>query len=579
MASRGVFVGVGAFSFVINVLLLTVPLYMLQIYDRVLTSRSFDTLILLTVLAVGLLLVVGLLEFTRLRVLTRVGTRIDARLNRTLFAALVNARVGGQAGSNSQSLRDLDTLRGFLSGHGLLAFFDAPWTPLFVGVIFLMHPLLGAIALVSVLVLFGLAVVSELASRAPLKEAAKAAIDAGSFADASLRNAEVIKALGMLPGIRRRWLERHRTSLVLQTEAGDRVGLIAALAKFTRLVVQIAMLGTGAYLAITQVITPGVMIAGSIILSRALAPVEAAISGWRGFVGARSAYSRLQYILMTNPARRQPMPLPDPAGKVSVEGLVAAPPGITKPYLLNIGFDIEPGEALGIVGPSGAGKSMLARLLVGIWVPMAGHVRIDGADLSDWGRDRLGPHIGYLPQEAELLDGTVEENISRFATPDPGATIAAARKVGVHEMILNLPDGYDTLLGTGGMILPGGQRQRVALARALYGDPAVIVLDEPNTNLDNEGECALREVIQGLKSEAKTIVVISHRSSVLLSADKLLVLREGRQILFGGRDEVLAKIAPNGVKIPAAPQAKTTPAKAPETVPPCPTEVQLGPVS
>ena len=578
-ASRGVFAGVGGFSFVINALLLTVPIYMLQIYDRVLTSRSFDTLILLTVLAVGLLLTIGLLEFTRLRLLTRVGTLIDARLNLALFAALVGAQLGGQAQSGSQPLRDLDTLRGYLSGHGLLAFFDAPWTPLFVGIIFLMHPLLGTIALASVIVLFGLAILSELTSRAPLKEAAKATIHASTFADAALRNAEAIKALGMLPGIRQRWLKRHQTSILLQTQASDRVGLISAVAKFTRLVVQIAMLGTGAYLAIQQIITPGVMIAASIILSRALAPVEAAIGGWRNFIGARSAYARLQALLTANPARRTTMALPRPVGKLLVDGLAAAPPGFTKPFLLNIGIAIEPGEMLGIIGPSAAGKSMLARLLVGIWVPLAGHIRLDGADISEWDRDQLGPYIGYLPQDVALLDGTVEENISRFGAPDPDATVAAAMKAGVHEMILGLPKGYDTMLGTGGTILPGGQRQRVALARALYGDPCVIVLDEPNSNLDNEGEGALRDIIRGLKSKGKTLVVVSHRYSVLLSADKILVLREGRKILFGDRDDVLAKIAPSTSNNAVAPQPSKTPAETANKASPCVTKVQLRPIT
>lgn len=541
-ASGGAFVAVGVFSFFVNALMLTLPIYMLQIYDRVLTSRSADTLIMLSVLAVGLLLTVGVLEFVRTRVLVRIGARLDTQLNAPLFSSLVDERLAGERGNGGQPLRDLDALRTFLTGSGLLAFFDAPWTPLFIAFIFVLHPLLGAIALVSAVLLFLLAVAGEFASRGPLREATGASIAAGRFAESSLRNAETIEALGMQSGVRNRWLDRHLTALALQSKASDRAGLITAVAKFLRPTVQVAMLGAGAYLAILQVITPGVVIAASIILGRALAPVEAAIAGWRNFIAARSARARLQDLLDRYPAQSMSMPLPTPRGRIVVERLVAAAPRNRKPFLQGIEFTIEPGEALGVIGPSAAGKSMLARLLVGVWSPLSGQVRLDGVDVSDWNREELGPNIGYLPQEVELFDGTVEDNIARFGPHDPEATVAAARKAGVHEMVLQLPQGYGTDIGEAGAVLSGGQRQRIALARALYGDPSLVVLDEPNSNLDSDGDEALRQAIDALRRAGKSVVIISHRPSALLSVDKILVLRDGKTDMFGPRDEVLAKV-------------------------------------
>ena len=541
-ASRGAFLAVGLFSFFHNGLMLTVPLYMLQIYDRVLTSRSEETLVMLTVVAAGMLATAGLLELARSRVLVRIGMRFDARLNAEAFAALHRVRLAGGRNMGERPIRDLETVRNLLAGTGLIAFFDAPWTPIFIAVIFLFHPYLGFVALGGAILLFLLAVFNEVLTRGPLKAAVRENAAGHNFAETSLRNADVIEAMGMLPSLHRRWLDRHQEALALQAKAADRAGNITAIAKFSRQALQISMLGLGAYLAIQQIITPGVMIAASIILSRALAPVELAINGWRGFVTARAAHKRLKEAIAATAPDREEMPLPKPEGGISVERLFAAPPGVRKPFLKNVTFQLQPGEVLGIIGPSAAGKSTLARLLVGVWRPLSGHVRLDGADVSDWDHVALGPHIGYLPQDVELFDGTIADNIARFDEPDPDLIVAAARQAGVHELILKLPDGYDTAIGEGGAILSGGQRQRIALARALYGDPVLVVLDEPNANLDSEGDLALRNAVADLKAAGKTVIIVSHRINVLVTADSLMVLRDGEVAKFGPRAEVLSSL-------------------------------------
>jgi PrtD family type I secretion system ABC transporter len=541
-ASRGALVGVGVFSFFINTLMLTVPLYMLQIYDRVLVSRSTSTLLLLTIVTLGLLITFGVLEWARSRVLVRVSTGLDHRINRPLMSAILQERLRGESTGHGQPLRDLETVRGFLTGPGLLSFFDAPWTPLFIAVIFLFHPLLGFIALAGALVLFSIALLSELLTRKPLRKASSSMISANSFAEASLRNAEVIQALGMMPGLFRHWVTRHQSGLAWQSTASDRAGTLTAAAKVLRQLLQVAILGAGAYLAIQHVITPGVMIVASIIMGRALAPVEGAINSWRHFLSARSAYDRLQGLLKGKAEERVAMRLPKPEGELSVESLYAAPPGVEKPVLTNVSFALEPGELLGLVGPSAAGKSTLARLLVGVWSPMAGTVRLDGAEVHHWDQEYLGPHIGYLPQDVELFDGTVAENIARFTQADADAIVQAARQAGVHDMILRLPQGYDTAIGEGGRVLSGGQRQRIALARALFGEPMLIVLDEPNASLDAEGDKALNEAIGELKQTGRTVVIIVHRASLIGMTDKLLVLKDGRVETFGPTAEVLPQV-------------------------------------
>ncbi|WP_299619845.1 type I secretion system permease/ATPase [Pelagibius sp.] len=539
---RATFLSVGFFSFFINLLMLTGPLYMLQIYDRVLSSGSQHTLIMLTVVAVGMILTSALLELVRSRVLVRIGSRLDSSLSNQLFAGLLRQRLRQSESGQAQPLRDLETLRSFLTGNGLISFFDAPWTPLFLAIVFLFHPLLGLVALSGAVILFALAVISEFATRRPLQDASQDSAAAHGFTENTLRNAEVIEAMGMLPALQARWRSRHQGALAAQAKASDRGGLLTASAKFIRPVLQVAILGTGAYLALQQIITPGVMIAASIIMGRALAPVEGAIGHWRSFVLARGARVRLKDFLAKQPLPGSALPLPRPKGAVSVERLVAAPPGLDKPVLKGISFALDAGESLGIIGPSAAGKSTLARLLIGIWAPAAGHVRLDGADIAEWNHEQLGPFLGYLPQDVELFDGTIADNIARFGNANPEKVVRAAERANVHEMILRLPHGYDTVIGQGGAALSGGQRQRVGLARALYDDPAFIVLDEPNSNLDGEGEDALRRAVADLKASGTTVVVIAHRPSVLAGMDKLLVLRNGLIEQFGPREEVMPKV-------------------------------------
>ena len=542
-ASRGAFFMTGVFSFFINLLMLTAPLYMLQIYDRVLTSRSESTLVGLTILAGSLLLVMGMLELVRSRVLVRVGTKLDERLGARVFMATFQRSLRGLRGQRSQSLRDVDSVRQFLTGPGPFALFDAPWVPLYLLVVFLFHPILGFIALAGTIVLFIIALLNEVLTRGPLQKANAETMAAYGFAEASLRNAEVLESMGMLEGVRKRWIGAHRNGLALQCVASDRAGTLTAGSKAFRMFLQVAILGAGAALAIQQIITPGVMIAASIITGRALAPIEQAIGHWRQFVATRTAYRRLDELLRENPEAIDTLKLPKPEGNVSLEQVVAVPPGAAKPALKGVSFKLRAGEALGVIGPSAAGKSTLARLLVGVWPPYSGTVRLDGAELHGWNREDLGPHIGYLPQDIELFSGTVAENIARFADqPDAELVIQAARRAGVHEMVLRLADGYDTEIGENGSFLSGGQRQRIGLARAVYGTPALVVLDEPNSNLDAAGDRALTEAIVDLTSQHTTVVVMAHRPSAIMAVDKLLMLRDGLVEAFGPKEEVLAQV-------------------------------------
>ncbi len=551
-ASRGALLMTGVFSFFINLLMLVAPLYMLQIYDRVLTSRSESTLIVLTVLAGGMLLVMGLLDLIRSRVLVRIGARLDLLLNPRVFSAVFMQSLRGYRGERSKPLRDLDGLRQFVTGPGPFAFFDAPWMPVYLGVIFLFHPLLGFVALAGAAVLFVMALLNEILTRKPLQHANAEAMAAYGFAEASLRNAEVLEAMGMMENIRKRWLAKHREGTGYQSIASDRAGALTAASKSMRMFLQVAILGVGAFLALQQIITPGVMIAASIIMGRALAPVEQAIGQWRSFLAARSSYRRLQVLLRETPEGETPHGLPRPEGRIAVENVVAVPPGASKPVLKGLSFRLEAGEALGVIGPSASGKSTLARLLVGVWSPYNGAVRLDGAEIQAWDRAELGPCIGYLPQDIELFAGTVADNIARLTDePDPEKVVLAAQQAGVHEMILQLDQGYDTEIGDNGSILSGGQRQRIALARALYGDPVLVVLDEPNANLDAAGDQALSEAILGLKRRKAIVIVMAHRPSAIAAVDKLLFLRDGKAQAFGPKEEVLAKIAEASVPPPA----------------------------
>ncbi len=543
--ARSIFLYVGFFSLFINLLMLVGPMYMMQIYDRVLVSQSIDTLIYLTVAAVFLILIGALLEYVRMVVLHRMSSGLDLKLTNPMFGQLLAKSLITRSSGRAQPLRDMDSVRNFLGGNGLIVFFDAPWTPVFLLFIFLMHPVLGAVALAGAVALFMLAISSELLTRKSLKTASGHGILATNFAESSLRNAEVIEAMGMLEGIKRRWNDHHRKSLALQAEANDRSATVKSAVKFVRPVLQIAMLGVGAFLVVGQEITPGVMIAASIIMGRALAPVEMAVGNWRNVVLARNAYGRLKSFLEDWEDRKS-MPLPRPKGALAVDRVVAVAPDTKKPLLKGISFDIEAGEALGIIGPSAAGKSTLARLLVGVWRPASGHVRLDGVDIANWDHNELGPHLGYLPQDVELFDGTIAENVARFTEPDPQAVVEAAQLAGVHDMILRFENGYDTRIGESGANLSGGQRQRLGLARAVYKTPALVVLDEPNANLDGEGEQALKKAMMTLKSRGSTLVVVAHRPSIVQVLDKLLVIKDGSVDEFGPIGEVLPKVTRRG---------------------------------
>lgn len=535
---------VALFSFFINLLVLTSPIYMLQIYDRVLASGRVETLLFLTLIAGIAVLVMGLLDAVRGHVIGRIGRWFERRLAPDLIGAGVRgALLGWQGGA--QPLRDLAQIRAFLAGPAVNAVFDSPWIPIFIAVIWVMHPMLGLLALLSAMVLFGFAIINEYACRQPLREASKLAIRTHQQADAAIRNADVFQAMGMLPAFLSGWNKQNDRVLALQLQATDRGAKILGLSKFARVFVQILILGTGAYLVIKMELTGGAMIGASILLGRALAPVEQAIGAWRSLVAARESYQRLKLLLDRLPPPAESMPLPAPKGRLTCEKVICVPRGRDTAVLQGVSFELEPGESLGIVGPSAAGKSSLCKILVGCWQPTRGNARLDGADLAKWPAEQLGPYVGYLPQDVELLGGSVKDNIARLEpNPDPQAVVQAALTAGVHEMILRFPDGYETEIGEGGAYLSGGQRQRIGLARALYGRPRLIVLDEPNASLDNEGEESLISAIRAAKTWGATVVLVAHQPRILGPVDKILLLRDGRVEMFGPREEIFAKLRP-----------------------------------
>ena len=539
---KGVFRTVGVFSAIINVIMLLPALYMLQVYDRVLSSRNETTLVMLTVMVLGAYLLMSALEFVRSFVLIRVGAQLDMKMNKRIYTAAFEQNLKREGSNAGQALHDLTNIRQFLTGNGLFAFFDAPWFPIYLAVIYLFDPMLGTFALVGTVILIALAYVNEVMTRKPLAEASTMSVASSNLATNNLRNAEVISAMGMLPNLMARWFKLHSRFLQLQAEASEKAGVVSALTKFVRISMQSLILGLGALLVLEGKITPGMMIVASILMGRATAPVEQLIAVWKNWSSTRSAYQRLIKLLEANPAREAGMSLPKPLGRVSVEAVTAAPPGSAVAVIKNLSFVIAPGDVLGIIGPSGSGKSTLARLLVGVWPAATGKVRLDGADVYHWNKDELGPSIGYLPQDVELFAGTVSENIARFGEIDSEKVILAAKRAGVHDMILHFPQGYDTPLGDGGGGLSGGQKQRLGLARAMYDDPSLIVLDEPNSNLDDVGEQALVAAINDLRGRGKTIVLITHRTSALSTTNKLLLLRDGMAQLFGPSKQVLDEL-------------------------------------
>jgi ATP-binding cassette subfamily C exporter for protease/lipase len=565
-AYRHVFYVVGAFSGAINMLYLVPSLYMMQVYDRVLGSRNETTLLMISLIAVVMYMIMGGLELARSQLLVRLGNRLDRELAQRVFTAAfernLRMRAGGTAG---QAMLDLTQVRQFITGNGLFAFFDAPWAPIYLVVIWMFHPWLGILAVCGALILATLALVTEIVTRGPLGEANQAAAAGSGFATTNLRNAEVIEAMGMMPAIRERWEALQERLLSRQSLASDRASSISSLTKFVRLTIQSATLGLGALLVIDNKASPGIIIAASILTSRALAPVELLIGTWKQLIAARGAYQRLVQLLAEFPAREKGMALPPPKGEFRVEGVIAAPPGAPSPVLRGLSFTIPAGETLVVVGPSASGKSTLARLLVGVWPAQAGKVRLDGADVFLWDKEQLGPSVGYLPQDVELFDGTIAENIARFGEVDSKKVIEAATKAGMHEMILRFANGYDTQIGEAGSALSGGQRQRIALARALYGNPAVLVLDEPNSNLDDAGEAALVRAVLQAKAEGHTVVLVTHRTNIVGIADRVLVLVDGQVQLIGPRNEVLeqlakaSQLARAGSQAPASPTGHATP--------------------
>lgn len=540
---KSAFRTIGVFSAIINLLMLAPSLYMLQVYDRVLQSQNEITLLMLSLLVLGAFAFMSALEFVRSFVLIRVGAKLDMQMNKRIYTAAFeqNLRKGG--GNPGQALQDLTQIRQFLTGNGLFAFFDAPWFPIYLAVIFMFDVYLGLFATVAVIIMVVLAFINEKVSNKPLKEANAMAILSSTQATNNLRNAEVIEAMGMLPNLMSRWFKLHSRFLQLQAEASEKSGIVTALSKFVRVSVQSLVLGFGALLVIEGKMTPGMMIAGSILLGKATGPIDQLIGVWKQWSSVKSAYERLNELLTNNQPRKPGMDLPKPLGAVSVEAVTAAPPGSPVAVIKNLTLSLQPGDVLGVIGPSGSGKSTLARLLVGVWPSAVGKVRLDGADIYQWNKDQLGPHIGYLPQDIELFAGTVAENIARFGEVDSEKVILAAKRAGVHDMILHLPKGYDTILTDGGGGLSGGQKQRLGLARAMYDDPSMLVLDEPNSNLDDIGEQALLLALNDLRSRGKTIILITHRQSILAATSKLLLIRDGMAAAFGPRDQVLQALA------------------------------------
>jgi len=541
-ACRRAYIGVGAFSLCINALMLASPIYMMQVYDRVIATGNMDTLVLLTLMVVASLAVLAALEGLRGRVMTRVANWLDRQLSPVVLSGAVAETVRAHGVPSAQGLRDLATVRGYLGGQGVFPLFDAPWVPIFVGVIFLVHPMLGWVAVIGAVVLFLLAVANEFTTRRPLSQANGAASRALNQADAAVRNADVIAAMGMLPALVKRWRDGAEKALVLQTVASDMGGIVTSGAKFVRLLLQVAVLGVGAYYVIAHEITGGAMIAASIIMGRALAPVEQLIAAWRSFIGARTAYRRLATLIERAPPLGGKMSLPTPQGRIEVDRVSFAPPGVREPILKQVTFALAPGESLGLIGPSAAGKTTLVRLLVGSLLPTAGHVRLDGADVAGWETADRGRHIGYLPQTIELFAGSVRDNIARLGEAEDTAVVEAAQAAGAHDLILGLPQGYDTPIGEGGVPISGGQRQRIGLARAMFGNPRLVVLDEPNAHLDAPGEQALVEAVVRIKKSGATVVLIAQRAGVMAQMDKILVLRAGAVEAFGPRDEILGKL-------------------------------------
>ena len=539
---RREFLVVGVFSMVANVLMLSPTLYMLQVYDRVMVSRSELTLLAMSLITLFLFCVMAFAEWMRSRVLVRSGVRLDAMLGTRVFNASFEANLAPSGVSPARSFGDLIQIRQFLTGNGILAFFDTPWTPVYMAVLFILHPMLGWLALFFAAVQGALAWFGHRSTVAPAEEASRASGEASMYLQGKLRNAEVLEPMGMVHNLRPRWAQRHDQAQQLQGRAQALTHRITAWSKFIRYAQQSLALGAGALLVIDGQLSPGGMIAANVLMTRALAPIDMLVGTWRGFIGARGAFGRLEALLAAHPERDPALSRVAPQGAITLREVVAVAPGRAEPILKGVNVAVAPGTVTVVLGPSGSGKSTLARCMVGIWPGVSGEVLLDGLPISGWDRNELGPYLGYLPQDIELFEGSIAENIARFGEVSSEKVIAAARSAGLHEMILRFPKGYDTPIGEAGNLLSGGQRQRIGLARAVYGDPVLVVLDEPNANLDDVGEAALVRTVQELKAKGRTVFLITHRPGIVAVADRLLILRNGMVQTEGPRDEVLASM-------------------------------------
>ena len=552
------------FTMVVNILMLTPTLYMLQVFDRVLLSQSELTLAVLTVVMLFFFAVMAFAEWSRARLLVRTGVKLDEQLNSRVFNASFEAYLKRSGVNSTQPFTDLTNVRQFLTGQGLFAFLDAPWTPIYIAVLFLLHPYLGWLSMIFSLLLVAFAYLSHRLTAEPLDKAMEAGMQVNAYAHSKLKNAEVIESMGMLGDLRRRWQERHQQHLLRQHEAQDLGNRMQAVSKFLRYTQQSLALGAGALLVIQGELTPGAMIAANVLMGRATAPIDLMVSTWKSFFSARKSFERLEALLAEHPERDAGLVHAAPLGHMRIENLVATAPGRAAPILKGLSADFPAGEVIAVIGPSGSGKSTLARALVGIWPHLEGRVLIDGEPIQSWNRDELGPFLGYLPQDIELFDGTIAENIARFGDIDPDKVILAAGRAGVHDMVLRLPRGYDTSMGEAGSLLSGGQRQRVGLARAMYGDPSVIVLDEPNSNLDEVGEAALVQAVKDLKQQGKSVFLITHRTSIVGVADRILVLHDGAILRYDLARDVIAAMQPRAATATlGAPAGNTPPAPQP----------------
>ena len=534
------FFAIALFSFVLNLLMLTGPLYMLQVYDRVLTSQNEDTLIALSLILAGAFLVIGLLEFIRSRILSRLGSRFELDVGIPVLTSAMRRKVEGRAKTGDNVVADVNAFRDFLSGSGLIPFFDMPWVPIYLGVLFILHPYLGLLGVIGAVVLIVLAMINSSASNEPMQQVAHNRGRSDGLFETCERNAELIQSMGMRNDLARRWNSLQITASYFKTQVTDRVSTFATISKTFRMALQSAVLGVGAALAIAGDTSAGAMIAATIIIGRALAPIDQGIGQWRTLLAATMSFRKLKRLTLENPAEKTKLPLPDASSNLSVNINKAGPPLAQNATLSNISFNLDAGDVVAVIGRSGSGKSTLARMLAGIWFPQKGEVCFDKNPTSQWNSDQLGRMVGYLPQDVELFDGTIRNNIARFANDvDDEGVYKAAMDAGVHDMILDLPDGYETELGKDGVFLSGGQRQRLGLARALYKDPFLLVLDEPNSNLDANGDSALLRAVQAAQSRGAVVVVMTHRPSALQAVNKVLILNNGTQTNFGPKEEVL----------------------------------------